>query len=89
MSERKKDREREGCNSRESRIEIPDLFRDLSGDLIGPHGMFIRLLAESKVETSKHKRKRDPKPHAQQSQHGGERDLRQSHDNHMTSCDIT
>ena len=53
-------------------VQVPDLVRHLSRDLIGAHGMLVGLLAKAKVEAGKDERKGDAKPHAEQGQHGGE-----------------
>ena len=53
-------------------MEVPHLLWNLSRDLIGPDGVLIGCLAETKVEAGKDERKGDTEPHAQQSQHGGE-----------------
>ena len=48
------------------------MLRYLSWNLIGSHGMLVRLLPESKVKSSKGERERDTKPHADEDEHGGE-----------------
>ena len=64
-------------------MEVPDLLRDLPWDLVGPHGVLIWLLAEAEVRPTEYEREGDTEPHAQQSQHGSERNLCQSHDSHV------
>ena len=53
-------------------MEVPDLLGDLSRNLIGPHRMFVRLFPEPEIGTSEDEGEGYSKPHAQQSQHGGE-----------------
>ena len=57
---------------REDWMEVPDLLGDLSRNLIGPHRMFVRLFPEPEIGTSEDEGEGYSKPHAQQSQHGGE-----------------
>lgn len=56
-------------------VHIPPLLRDLPGDLVGPHGIVIRLLAKPEVVPQVDQGQRDPKPHAEQGHHGRERHL--------------
>ena len=53
-------------------MEVPHLFRNLAGNLIGANWMLIRLLAESKVVSQEDEGDRNAKPHADQGQHGCE-----------------
>ena len=56
-------------------MEVPNLFRYLSRNLIGAHGMLIWLLTEAEVEAGEDQRKGDTKPHEEKSHHGCERYL--------------
>ena len=59
-------------NLRKEWVKIPDLLRYLSWNLVGSHGMLIRLLPESKVKPSKGEREGDTEPHADKDEHGRE-----------------
>lgn len=56
-------------------VHVPALLWNLPGDLVGAHRIIIRLLPEAKIVAQVDQRQGDPEPHAEQSQHGGERNL--------------
>lgn len=63
------------CNSPNKLLHVPPLLRDLPWNLIGPHGVIVWLLAKPKVIAQVDQGQGDAKPHAEQGQHGGERNL--------------
>ena len=47
-------------------IHVPDLFWNLSGDLIGPNGLFKRSFAIAKVISEKDQREANKEPETQE-----------------------
>lgn len=63
------------CNSPNESVHVPPLLRDLPWNLIGPHRIIIWLFAKSKIVSQVDQGQGDTEPHAEQGQHGGERNL--------------
>lgn len=57
-------------------VHIPTLLRNLPGDLVGANRVIIWLFTEAKVVAQVDQGHGDTKPHTQQGQHCGERNLR-------------
>ena len=54
-------------------MKVPHLFWYLPWNLVCPHGVLIRLLPKTKVESSKSEGEGDTNPEADQDEHSGER----------------
>ncbi len=59
-------------NLRDNRIHVPHLLWYLTRNLIGAYRVLIWLFPEPKIKSAKNEWKRNPKPHTEQSKHGGE-----------------
>lgn len=60
-------------------VHVPPLLRNLPGNLVGAHGVVIRLLTEAEVVTQVDEGQGDPEPHAEQGHHSGKGHLWAQH----------